>query len=66
MHTQRVDKNSNISIFNQNQSMLGVKGNEPNLNQTIYSSFLIWLTDSSSGICSITKAEFGHEHSVPK
>ena len=27
---------------------LGVKGNEPNFGQTIYSSFLIWFTDSSS------------------
>ena len=32
--------------------MLGVKGNEPNFGQTIYSSFLIWFTDSSSGISS--------------
>ena len=31
---------------------LGVKGNEPNFGQTIYSSFLIWFTDSSSGISS--------------
>ena len=45
---------------------LGVKGNEPNLKQTIYSSFLIWLTDSSSGISSTIKTEFGQEHSVPK
>ena len=32
--------------------VLGVKGNEPNFGQTIYSSFLIWFTDSSSGISS--------------
>ena len=32
--------------------MLGVKCNEPNFRQTIYSSFLIWFTDSSSGISS--------------
>ena len=35
--------------------VLGVKGNEPNLKQTIYSSFLIWFTDSSSGISSTIK-----------
>ena len=34
------------------QNLLGVKCNEPNFRQTIYSSFLIWLTDSSSGISS--------------
>ena len=32
--------------------MLDVKCNEPNFHQTIYSSFLIWFTDSSSGISS--------------
>ena len=32
--------------------MLGVKCNEPNSRQTVYSSFLIWFTDSSSGISS--------------
>ena len=30
--------------------MLGVKGNELNFGQTIYSSFIIWFTDSSSRI----------------
>ena len=30
--------------------VLGVKCNEPNFRQTIYSSFLIWFTDSSSGM----------------
>ena len=36
---------------------LGVKGNEPNFGQTIYSSFLIWFTDSSSGISSTIKTK---------
>ena len=32
------------------QYMLGVKCDEPNSRQTVFSSFLIWFTDSSSGI----------------
>ena len=35
-----------------NGRCIGVMCNEPNFRKTIYSSFLIWFTDSSSGISS--------------
>ena len=69
-HFRKVPKKAAVkiqSIFRAKVILLlGVKGNEPNLKQTIYSSFLIWLTDSSSGISSTMKTEFGQKHSVPK
>ena len=34
-----------------------MKCNEPNSRQTVYSSFLIWFTDSSSGISSTIKTK---------
>ena len=44
-------------LFLSSTFMLGVKCNEPNSRQTVYSSFLIWFTDSSSGISSTIKTK---------